>query len=206
MDKRQFQNKERKRKEKYILNREQKYSAKVFVFFMIVSILNGVFWHDQFLGLDFNYKLIFVIIPIGLGVFLYWKTNKIFIKDLQNTKPSGLKDIILSSVFLLLIGVFFAYISSVTLANAIFKIGMDFSINNKPEISKTYSIESTYRNNRGRGVNLFSTVYYFDDENKIKGFDVRVNEVKTSREKRKIIFKCKEGFWNYYKIIDYKIE
>ncbi len=206
MDKRQLQIKERKNKVKNIIDREQNKNYKVLIFCMVVGALNWVFWYDQFVGLDVKYDIVFVILPFFLGLFVYFKTNNNFIKAIFNTKSSGLKDTILSYGLLLVIGIFFSYISLVTLANVVFKIGMDLSTNNKPIIIKSYSIESTYRNDRGRGIHLFSSIYYLDEENKTKNFKVKVDEVKTSYEKRKIVFECKEGFWKYYKIIDYKIE
>jgi len=206
MDKRQLENKTKKKEFKNVLKREQKSFYKILVFCLIASVLNWIFWQDQFLGLDFKYNLGFLILPLIVGVFIFYRTNKFFIEDIRNTKPTGLKDIIFGYVFLLIIGVFFAYVSLVTIANVIFKVSMDVSSNSAPILTKTFSVESTYRNDRGRGIHLFSNVYYLDEENKIKNFRVGVNEVKTSYDKRKIIFKCKKGFWDYYKIIDYKIE
>jgi len=188
MDKRQLQIKERKKKVKNIINREQNKNYKVLIFCMVVGALNWVFWHDQFVGLDVKYDIVFVILPFFLGLFVYFKTNNNFIKAIFNTKSSGLKDTILSYGLLLVTGIFFSYISFVTLANVVFKIGMDLSTNNKPIIIKFYSIESTYRNDRGRGIHLFSSIYYLDEENKTKNFKVKVDEVKTSYEKRKIVF------------------
>lgn len=206
MDKRQLQNKERKKLVKNIIKKEQDKSYKVLIFCSIFSVLNYFFWHDQFVGLDVKYDFVFVILPLILGFFIYFKTNQLFIKDIFNTKSSGLKDTVLSYGFLLVLAGFFAYMSLVTLANVIFKIGMDLSMKDKPIIIKSYSVDSTIRNDKGRGVHLFSSIYYLDEENKKKIFSVKVNEVETSYAKRKIIFKCKEGFWNYYKIIDYKME
>ena len=83
---------------------------------------------------------------------------------------------------------------------------MDFSVNDKPVVYKTYVVASTYRNDKGRRVHLFSAIYYLDEVNKLKSFDVAVVGITTSHEKRKITFKCQEGFWGYYKILDYKME
>ena len=94
----------------------------------------------------------------------------------------------------------------VTVANVIFKLSIDFSVRDKPIIYKTYTVKSTRKNDRGRGIHLFSTIYYSDEANETKGFQVGVDDVETSFETRKITFKCLEGFWGYYKIVDYTIE
>ena len=173
---------------------------------MIVGSVNYILWHNQFLGLDSKYTMVFVVLPMIIGFFAYYTKNKLFNKSVFNTKPSGLKDSILSTLFLILIGSFFAFISMVTIANVIFKLAMDVAANDKPLINKTYVVKSTVRNDVGRRTHFFSHIYYLDEANRIKCFDVSVNAVTSSYEKQKIIFQCKEGFWGYYKIVDYSIE
>jgi len=173
---------------------------------MLIGVLNYVFWHDQFLKLDSKYNIVFIALPMVIGVVLFYFLNKRFIKNLIATKSVSLWDDIFSYGILILTAVFFAYFSVVTFANVLFKIGMDISTKDKPMINKTYVVESTFKNDTGRGIHLYSDIRYFDDNNALKIFNVEVNEVETSNQSRKIHFKCKEGFWGYYKILDYKME
>lgn len=201
MDKRLKLIKENKRKEKNAEKKSVKRFNRIFILFLIVGCLNWVFWHDQFLGLDFKYNLFFVIIPFLIGLIVFLTNN------VSSIKPVGYIRSAVSYGFLFLIGAFFSYLSFVTIANVLFKVGMDFSVNDKPTVTKTYIVESTVRNNfRSGGIHLFSTIYYLDANNKTKIFYVGVDDVTTSHEKQKITFKCQKGFWDYYKILDYKME
>lgn len=173
---------------------------------MIAGILNWVFWHDQFIGLDSKYTILFVVLPLVLGFLVYYKLNRFFLKSLFKTKPSGTIDVLLSNFFLFVTALFFSYFSAVTLADGIFKISMDFFIKDKPIVSRTYIVTSTSKNNKGRGYHLFSHVRYIDEFGQKQTFDVKSGAVADSNEKRKIILDCKEGFWGYQKIVGYKIE
>ena len=205
MDKRLELIKRNKNALKNLRLREDNRSFRIFIFSMIVGALNYVFWHDQFLKLDYTYDILFIVLPMIIGVILFYFINKIFIKNILSTKSSGLIDTVLSNGVLIIGSLFFAYYSIVTLANVIFKLSMDFSVIDKPIINKTYVVESTFRNDRGRGIHLFSSIYYLDEANEKQIFDVGVDAVTTSYENRKITFKCQEGFWGYFKILDYNV-
>ena len=202
MDKRQVQKKEKKQ----IVKREQNRSYRIFIFSIIISIVNYVFWHDQFIGLDKKHTILFVIVPLILGCLFFYYVNKFFIKSILETKSSGLKDTILSHIFLAIIGLVFSYFSMVTLANVIFKLSMESATENKMLEYKTYKVESTFKMKSVKSFSVFSTIYYYDEKNEIQIFKVPVNAVTTSNENRKIIFTCQKGFWGYYKILDYKIQ
>jgi hypothetical protein len=203
---RQQQFKESKKQSKYLRYSEDSRSSRIFIFSMIVGFLNYFLWHDQFLKLDSKYDIIFVVLPMILGVIVFYYINRIFIKYITDTKSSGLVDTFLSNGILILSALFFAYFSVVTVVNVVFKIAMNHSTTNKPLIIKTYTVESTFKNNRNRGIHLFSYIYYLDESNQLETFNVDEDEVETSNETRKITFTCQEGFWCYYKILDYKLE
>lgn len=202
MNKRQVQKKEKKQ----IVKREQKRSSKIFIFSIVIAIVNYIFWNDQFIGLDIKHTILFLIFPIIIGCFVFYYGNRFFIKSILETRSSGIKDSILSYGFLAIIGLFFTYFSMVTIANVIFKLSMDIATKNEAIEYKTYQVESTFQKNSGRRFSIFSSIYYYDENNEIQIFKVPVNAVTTSTENRKIVFSCKEGFWGYYKIIDYKMQ
>lgn len=206
MSKRQQLIRESKNKTKNLISREQDKAYRILIFSMIVGVLNYIFWHDQYVGLDFKYTILFIVVPLILGVFFYWSYNKNFIGNILGTKASSWWDTVLSDLLLGITALLFAYFSLVTVANVIFKLSIDFSIRDKPIIYKTYTVKSTTKNDTGRGIHLFSTIFYLNDANETKAFQVGVDDVETSFETRKITFKCLEGFWGYYKIIDYTME
>ncbi|MFT3687365.1 MAG: hypothetical protein QM783_20995 [Phycisphaerales bacterium] len=197
---------QQKRAIKNTLKKEGNKSFGLLVLCMIASVLNWVFWHDQFLCLDTKYTLVFIALPLVLGILLYYFMNKAFVKNLFATKASSWWDRILSAAFLIMTALFFGFVSMVTLANVVFKISMDLCIKEKPFAYKTYTVTSTYKNNIGNRIHLFSSVYYLDENSKAQIFEVGVDAVETSGEKRKITFPCKKGFWGYYKIVGYRID
>ncbi|MGV9004258.1 hypothetical protein [Flavobacterium sp.] len=202
MDRRQAERKEKKRS----LNREKNQSSGIFIFSLIVAVLNYVFWHDQYIGLDTNYTIVFVVVPLICGIFIFYKIDKVFIKSILETKLSGIKDTILSYLFMFIVGLAFSYFSAVTLANMLFKVGMDISIKDAPVLYKSYVVKSTFRNDSGKRIHLFSSIHYLGKNGDHQTYRVPVNSITTSDERRIIRFKCKEGFLGYYKIIAYKLE
>ena len=206
MSRRQQLIRESKNKTKNLISREQDKAYRILIFSMIVGALNYIFWHDQFVGLDFKYTILFIVVPLILGVFFYWSYNKNFVGNILGAKASSWWDTVLSNFLLGITALLFAYFSLVTVANIIFKLSIDFSVRDKPIIYKTYKVKSTRKNDIGRGIHLFSTIYYSDEANETKAFQVGVDAVETSFETRKITFKCLEGFWGYCKIIDYTME
>jgi hypothetical protein len=195
-----------KKQNKGILKKEEKSAYRFLIFFMIASVANWIFWHDQFLYQNFKYDLVFIVLPLIIGVYVYYRMNKHFIHSLLQTKSSGFWDSILSAVFLVVTALFFAFCIGVTVADAIFKLSMDLVIKDKSIIDKTYIVDSTFRNDTGKGMHIFSTIRYLNETNEIELFDVPQNAVVTSNEKRKVTFRCKEGFWGYYKIVNYKLK
>jgi len=206
MDRRRQLIRKNKNSEKNLVKREQKVAYKFLILIMIAGVLNWVFWHDQFIGLDSKYIILFIVLPLISGFLVYYKLNRFFLKSMFKTKPSGTMDVLLSNVFLFVTALFFSYFSAVTLADGIFKLSMDFFIKDKPAVSRTYSVSSTSENNKGRGYHFFSHVRYTDEFGHKQTFDVKSGEVEDSNEKRKITFQCKEGFWGYQKIVGYQIE
>lgn len=206
MDRRKRLLRESKNALKNSAKREDKRAYKILIFSMIVSVLNWIFWHDQFLRLDLKYNLLFIVLPMVLGILFYFYISRKFIKDIMQTESSGLLDTIFSYVFLFVISLFFAYFTMVTLSNIVFKLTMDFYTAKQPTITKTFDVESTYNNYTKKGFHFFSSVRYRDEANELQFFDVPLDAVETSREKRTITFDCKQGFWGYYKIIDYNIK
>lgn len=205
MDRRKRLLRENKNAIKNSIKREDEKVYRILIFSMVASVLNWIFWHDQFIGLDQKYNLLFIALPMLLGILFFFYVSRKFIKGIMQTKSSGLMDNILSYGFLGLISLFFAYFTVVTLADAIFKLSMDSYVDNQPIVTKTYTVESTVKNDSGKGIHLYSSVYYIDEANEKQLFNVGVDEVETSYEERKITFKCKQGFWGYYKIVDYSI-
>lgn len=206
MDRRKQLIREQKNSIKNALKGEGNKSYRFLIASMILGVTNWVFWHDQFIGLDLRYNLFFIVLPLVLGVFLYYSMNKLFIKDIFGTKASSWWDRIVSNIFMVVIALFFAYFSIVTLANVAFKISMDYCIKDQPIVTKNYTVTLTYRNDKGRGFHMFSSVYYLDENNETKIFNVGVEDVEDSHVKRKITFKCQQGFWGYYKILDYELQ
>lgn len=202
MDRRQAERKEKKQ----IVKREQNRSYRIFIFSIIISILNYVFWQDQFIGLDIKHTFLFVLLPLIIGCIIFYCKNKFFVESIFETKSSGFKDTVLSYVFLTTIGLIFSYFSMVTIANVVFKISMNRSTSDKEVVYRSYKVESTFKKKSVKSFSVFSSIYYFDENNEIQIFKVPVNAVTTSVEKRIIRFTCQEGFWGYYKIIDYKLE
>lgn len=206
MDRRRQLIRKNKNAEKNLVKREQKFAYRFLIFSMVAGVLNWVFWHDQFIGLDAKYTLLFIVLPLVLGFGVYYKLNRFFLKNMFKTKPGGRMDVVLSNFFLFVAALFFAYFSAVTLADGIFKLSMDFFMKDKPAITRTYIVTSTSKNNKGRGYHLFSHIRYIDEFGHKQTFDVKSGEVADSHEKRKITFDCKEGFWGYQKIVGYKLE
>lgn len=196
----------KKKENKQIIKREQKCSTRVFVFSIIIAVVNYVFWNDQFIGLDKKHFIVFVVLPLVFGCIVFCYLNKNFIQSILESKSSGVKDTLFSYIFMAIIGLVFSYFSFVTIANVVFKLSMNSVTKNKAREYKTYEVESTFQKSGGRRFSVFSSVYYYDENNEIQIFKVPVNAVITSKENRKIVFSCKEGFWGYYKIIDYKIK
>lgn len=205
MDRRKRLLRQSKNAIKNSIDREDKRAYRILIFSMVASVLNWIFWHDQFIGLNQKYNLLFIALPMVLGVLLFYFISRKFIKGMMQTKSGGSIDTILSYGFLGLISLFFAYFTMVTLADAIFKLSMDSYVENQPTITKTYTVESTVKNDSGKGIHLYSSVYYIDEANEKQLFNVGVDQVETSYEERKITFVCKQGFWGYYKIVDYSI-
>lgn len=202
MDKKQV----KKNENKQVIKREQKRSTRVFVFSIIIAVVNYVFWNDQFIGLDKKYFTVFVVLPLIFGCIIFYYLNKNFIKSILESKSSGFKDSLFSYIFMAIIGLVFSYFSLVTIFNVVFKLSMDIATKNKAIEYKTYQVESTFQKNSVRRFSVFSSIYYYDENNEIQIFKVPVNAVTTSTKKREIVFSCKEGFWGYYKIINYKMQ
>lgn len=205
MDRRAQLNKENRKRMKNLLKKEDKKAYKILVFSMIAGIINYIVWHDQFVNLDLKYNVVFIVLPILIGMYFYWATNKNFIKDLFATKASAWWDRLGSNIFLVVLAVMFGYFTIGTTADVLFKLSMDFYTKDKPFVYKTYTVTSTSKDNTGKGMHLFSHIRYLDEDNKKHSFDVPLNSVETSNERRRITFKCQQGFWNYYKIIDYNL-
>lgn len=170
MNKRQQLIRKNKNAEKNLIKREQNYAYKFFIFFMVAGILNWIFWHEQFIGLDLKHTVVFVVLPLIVGLLVYLQMNKSFVRSILKSKSSGLADTFLSNIFLLVTALFFAYLCSCTIADAIFKLSMDFCIEDKPSMHKTYVVESTVRNDSRRGVCLFSTIYIMMEQMKSNRF------------------------------------
>jgi len=217
MDRRTNELKQKKRQLKNEIKHSDKKLYKLLVGFSIFGILNWFMWYNQYLNEGIISDIIFIYLPILLGmIFFYFKFNS-FVKYYSNT--TSILDKIGCFLFLSLIGVMISFVSFGTVSNIIYKTLMDYSIKDKPTEMQSYTIDRFIYGSGGRNsINRFSRIKYHDTTvqngnfslSRFDGDDSEVivelrnldhNEIK----KKKLVLYTKEGFWGIKKIINYKI-
>lgn len=216
MDRRVNELKQKKRRLKNEVKRNDNKLYQVFVGSLIFGILNWFIWYNQYLNEGILYDIVFIFLPILLGmVFFYFKFNA-FVKYYSDTK--SILDKIGCCLLLCLMGIMISFASFGTLSNIIYKSLMDFSIKDKPTEIKSYDIDRfIYGSDRSR-INRFSTVeYHYASErygnfkldkfgrNDSKMIEEFKNLTQDEIKKMKLILYTKEGFWGIKKIIKYKV-
>lgn len=223
MDKRRFQLiKQNKHREKYTRTKTDKYLTKVFIGSAIFGILNWLFWEVKFIETDSRYTLVFVILPLFLGLIYFYYTAKVFVAYFWNA--TTFLDKLLTRLFLVVMGLMLSFLSFGTVANMIFKVILITSTSNVESKVTSYEITRFIHNKSSRS-NKFSrssTIHfqYATDQNlnfSVDNYSLLNSKSHELRNKlihmdemqiknKKLVLYTKEGFWKIKHIVDFELE
>jgi hypothetical protein len=218
MDRRVTELKQQKRQLKNEIKRGDKKLYKLLVGFSVFGILNWLFWYNQYLSKGILCNIIFIHLPVLLGmIFFYFKFNSLVKYYLDTT---SILDKVGVFVLLSLTGVMISFLSFGTVSDIVYKSLMDYSIKDKSTEIQSYSIDRFIYGSGGRNsINRFSRIEYHDvtvqngnfSLSKFDAYDSKViEELRNLHEneirKKTLLLYTKEGFWGIKKIINYKVE
>ncbi|MFT3796641.1 hypothetical protein [Flavobacterium sp.] len=185
---------------------------RILVGSLCFGIANWLFWHQQFLERDYRYMLVFVALPIGIGIVLLKKYFKSYVAYYLDTKSKLEKTGVV--LFLLVGGAMISFGSLGTLADILFKSAFSWTADPQTTTNKYPITRFVAGLSHGlNSINRFSRIDYLENgkEQSINSENPTVNNrlkdlPATAIRSKTLVLETRAGFWGIKRVENFQIE